>query len=106
MPDSIDPDRHWIGCQCPSCGQTEGLDLPPADEMYVNAITTVTSEVVGEVGFHIDAQARNALRQAFTAGMQYEADHARGLTSDGPREPDFDQWIEEYVEDHERITSD
>lgn len=72
------------------------------NETYTNAITTV----VGEVGFHIDAQARNALRQAFTAGERYEADHARGLSSDGPREPDFDQWIEEYIEDHERITSE
>lgn len=75
-------------------------------ETYADAITTVVATVVGEVGFHIDAQARNVLRQAFTAGERYEADHARGLTSDGPREPDFDQWIEEYIEDHERITRD
>jgi hypothetical protein len=72
------------------------------NETYTNAITTV----VGEARLRLDAQARNVLRQAFTASTRYEADHARGLSSDGPREPDFDQWIEEYIEDHERITSE
>jgi hypothetical protein len=69
-------------------------------ETYVNAITTV----VGEVGFHIDAQTRNALRQAFTAGIRYEQDIERGLSHE-PRDPDFDEWLDQYIEDHDRITS-
>lgn len=74
------------------------------DETYTNAITTV----VGEVGFHIDAQTRNALRQAFTAGKAKGKDEAayEYAAFEETGEPDFDEWLDQYIEDHERIASD
>jgi len=68
------------------------------DETFVNAITPAITTVVGEVGFHIDPQARNALRKAYEAGF----DRARNLSEFDT----FDEWVEAYIEDHERITSD
>lgn len=74
------------------------------NETYTNAITTV----VGVVGFHIDAQTRNALRQAFTAGKAKGKDEAayEYAAFEETGEPDFDEWLDQYIADHERITSE
>jgi len=78
---------------------------PADDEAYVNAIAPTITTVVGEVGFHIDAQARNTLRQAYNAGQARAEERLRGVPVEDPA-PSFDRWIEEYIEDHERITSE
>lgn len=85
--------------------------LPATDETYTNAITVAGEPGItaaGMVGFHIDAQTRNALRQAFTAGKVKGKDEAayEYAAFEETGEPDFDEWLEQYIEDHERITSD
>lgn len=80
-------------------------ETPEPDESYADAITPYVTEIVGEPGFHIDAQTRNALRKAYDAGFD-RAEDLHDHPAAEPTAPDFDQWIEEYIEDHERITSD
>jgi hypothetical protein len=56
------------------------------DETYTNAITTVA----GEVGFHIDAQTRVMLKEAFEAGEKYGRDDIMA--------PSFDEWLDGFIE--------